>query len=177
MDNTREIRELLDKQAIRELNLRYCRAVDRRDFALLHDLYHADAIDDHGGYFCGPAREFIAALPQIMAPNRVTSHNVTNMFIAVDGDYAEGEICTLAYHLLESADGATDVLIGGRYLDRYIRDAGVWKFLHRKIVMDWNQIQPSLCRLGMATDSGTALGCADGSDPSYAYFRLLKRGA
>ena len=169
------LRELLDKQAIRDLVQRYCRAIDRRDFALLRTLYHAEAIDDHGDYFCGPAREFIDRLPGIMAGNRVTSHNVCNMLIETEGDYAEGEIYTLAYHLSETDGEATDFLVGGRYLDRYIRDGGAWKFLHRKIVMDWNQLAPSRCDLESFANGATAMGRADAGDPSYGYFRLLRR--
>lgn len=170
------LRELLDKQAIRDLVHRYCRAIDRRDFVLLRALYHADAVDDHGDYFCGPAAEFIDRLPEIMAANRVTSHSVCNMLIEIEGDYAEGEIYTLAYHLSETAGETTDFLVGGRYLDRYVRDGGAWKFLHRKIVMDWNQLGPSRCDLASFAGGATAIGRAGAGDPSYGYFRLLRRG-
>lgn len=170
-----ELRQLLDKRAIEELVLNYCRAVDRRDFALLATLYHPRAIDDHGGYFSGSASEFVARLPEIIAANRLTSHHVTNMLIAVAGDYAEGEIYTLAYHLMDTPGGATDLLVGGRYLDRYTRHEGRWLFQHRRIVLDWNQLQPSRCELASAEAAGTPLGRADKRDPSYAFFRLLRR--
>jgi hypothetical protein len=44
----KQLQTLIDKQALHELVLRYCRACDRRDFALLRSLYHDEAIDDHG---------------------------------------------------------------------------------------------------------------------------------
>lgn len=43
------LQQMLDREAIRDLVWRYCRAVDRRDFAALSALYHPDAIDEHGG--------------------------------------------------------------------------------------------------------------------------------
>ena len=44
------LQTLLDKQALAELVYGYCRACDRRDFALVRTLYHDDAIDDHGSH-------------------------------------------------------------------------------------------------------------------------------
>jgi 3-phenylpropionate/cinnamic acid dioxygenase small subunit len=170
------LRELLDRERIRDLVFRYCRAVDRRDFALLATLYHADAIDDHTPYFCGPAAEFIAQLPQIMAVNRITSHQITNTLIAVDGDRAEGEIHTLSYHLMDTAEGPVDFLVGGRYLDHYVRHGEGWQFMRRKIVLDWSAREPTRFDIERARAGGAVLGQPGAEDPSYAYFRLFPRG-
>lgn len=170
------LRGLADREAIRDLLFRYCRAVDRRDFALLATLYHPDATDDHTPYFCGSAAEFVARLPRIMALNRVTSHQITNMLIALDGDRAEGEIHTLAYHLMDTPEGPVDFLVGGRYLDRYVRAGAGWQFLHRKIVLDWSAREPSRFDPGAARAAGAVLGEAGGADPSYGFLRLFPRG-
>ena len=45
----REVQELLDKQAIHEVMIRYCRGLDRMDAELVGSAYHPDAHDDHGG--------------------------------------------------------------------------------------------------------------------------------
>jgi 3-phenylpropionate/cinnamic acid dioxygenase small subunit len=170
------LRELLDREAIRELLYRYCRAVDRRDFAALGALYHADAIDDHTPYFCGPAREFIERLPAIMAANRVTTHHLTNALISVDGDNAEGEICTLVYHLQETPQGPQELLVGGRYLDRYVHGSAGWQFMHRKIVLDWSELRPARFDPEAARKAGAVLGGCGGEDPSRGFFRLLGPG-
>ena len=49
-----EIRRLLDKEAIREVLLRYARGIDRHDDDLMASAYHPDAIDDHGAYIGDP---------------------------------------------------------------------------------------------------------------------------
>jgi len=176
MNRDAELQALLDREAIRQLVFSYCRAVDRRDFALLATLYHADATDDHTPYFCGPAREFLAQLPGIVAANRLTSHQVTNTLIAVDGDRAEGEIHTLAYHLMDAEDGPVDFLVGGRYLDRYVREHGRWLFMHRKIVLDWSSRRPTSFDPARASAAGAVLGRCDAGDPSYAVLRMFPRG-
>ena len=170
------LQELLDREAIRELVHAYCRAVDRRDFAWLRTLYHPDAIDDHTPYFNGPASEFIDQLPQIMAVNRVTSHQVTNLLVALDGDRAEGEVGVLAYHLMDTEQGLVDFLVGGRYLDHYVRSGTGWQFMRRKIVLDWSERKPSGFAPAVARSHGAVLGEAGAADPSYGYFRLFPRG-
>ena len=61
------LKELLDKQAIGELIHNYSRAVDRKDWALLRDLYTHDGIDDHAALFCGPADDFVKWLERATA--------------------------------------------------------------------------------------------------------------
>ena len=53
--DTQAIQKLIDKDAIRDLVQLYSRAVDRKDIALLRDLYPADATDSHGDSFDGGA--------------------------------------------------------------------------------------------------------------------------
>ncbi len=170
------LRELQDRESIRHLVHAYCRAVDRRDFAWLRTLYHPDAIDDHTPYFCGPASEFIDRLPEIMAVNRVTSHQVTNFLVALDGDRAEGEVGVLAYHLMDTDTGPVDFLVGGRYLDHYVRTDTGWQFMQRKIVLDWSDRKPSGFDPAVARSLGAVVGAAGPDDPSYGYFRLFPRG-
>lgn len=160
-----------DKLAIYDLVFKYCRAVDRRDFASLAKLYHADSIDDHGGMFKGSGKDYVAWLPTVLVGMKVTSHAVSNHLVSVEGDKAEGEVYCTAYHL--TADN-TEIIIGGRYLDKYIKEDGVWYFKHRKIVMDWNQIKASDCDMDSPVVAGTDVGCAFDQDPSSAFFDFLK---
>ena len=72
-----------------------------------------------------------------------TVHSVSNHLIEVSGDTAVGEVYCLAYHRYQAADGEKELLIGGRYLDRYEQRRGEWRFSYRKIVADWNTLRPS----------------------------------
>lgn len=167
MSDTSALQSLLDKREIEELVLRYCRAADRRDWAAMRALYHDDATDDHGALFQGSASNFIDWIPTMVSKMRVTFHQVSNHYIVLRGDQAEGEVYVVAYHLkTDQAGSASQIVTGGRYLDRYSLRDGVWKFASRKAVMDWNEVQPSLQRWPLS-------GGDFRDDPSRDYFRSV----
>lgn len=173
------LQQLVDRTAIIELVHAYARAADRRDQSAMRALYHFGATDDHGGFFKGLAEDFITALPQIQAPMQILHHNVTTTNIAIDRDYAEGEIYVLAYHKVailndKGANGALDLLIGGRYLDRYAKRDGNWKFTHRAVLADWATVNdPSVVDLSHPLLQGSYFGKPDHSDPAHEFFTLL----
>ena len=172
-----ELQALLDKQAITELVNTYCNAADRHDHDKMRALYHDDAIDDHGAFFKGLAMEFIDKLPEIQAPMAILQHNVTTVNIKLEGDYAEGEIYVLAFHQVRTEDGPVDMLIGGRYFDRYEKRNGEWKFSHRAVVADWARVDsPSTVTLDHPMIEGSYIGKPGKEDPSYDFYRLFKWG-
>ncbi len=172
-----KLQELLDKQAIHELINAYCNAADRHDHAKMRELYHEDAIDDHASYSRGPAMEFIDKLPQIQAPMEILHHNVTTVNLKLSGDYAEGEVYIIAFHRVRAEDRSFDLLIGGRYFDKYEKRNGVWKFSHRAVVADWANVHdPSIVQLDHPIMAGAYFGKPGPVDPSYGFFSLLKRG-
>jgi hypothetical protein len=170
---------LIAKDAIRDLVMAYARAADRKDTALMRSRYHPDAVEDHGSFFQGLARDFIDRLPEIQAPIDILSHHVTSHSIVVDGDRAEGEVYVLAMHRVQRGAGqpAFDVLVGGRYLDGYACRDGAWKFSRRAIVADWAHVwDPSIIALDHAMVAGSLIGQAGPADPSYRLLGLLPRG-
>lgn len=171
------LQALLDRADITALVHAYCNAADRHDHDKMRALYHDDATDDHGAFFKGLAMEFIDSLPAIQEPMLILHHNVTTVNIALDGDYAEGEIYVLAFHQVRTSEQPVDLLIGGRYFDKYERRGGVWKFKHRAVVADWATFNdPSTVSLGHPMIEGSHIGRPGAVDPSYGFFRLLKRG-
>ena len=44
------LKQLLNKERIKDTLVSYCRGVDRREWDLVREAYHSDAYDDHGGY-------------------------------------------------------------------------------------------------------------------------------
>jgi len=171
------LQALIDKQEITDLVYAYCNASDRHDHQKLRALYHPDATDDHGGFFKGLASDFIDKLPEIQAPMEILHHNVTNLNIVLDGDYAEGEIYVLVFHRISTDSEPIDLLIGGRYFDRYEKRDGVWKFSAKAVVADWATVNsPSTVQLDHPLLAGSHIGKPGPADPSYSFFKLINWG-
>src|SRR5687767_13905907 len=94
------LQQLIDKDAIRDLVHLYSRAVDRKDIALLRDLYTADATDDHGDSFSGGGKEYCDFIEAAVPHMPYSGHHVCNHMISVEGDEGNGEVYALAYHVI-----------------------------------------------------------------------------
>ncbi|MGB5077723.1 MAG: nuclear transport factor 2 family protein [Sphingorhabdus sp.] len=160
-------RALLDRVALTDLVMRYCRGIDRRDFALVRSLYHDDATDDHGMMFQGSADDYVAWLPGTLNAFDCTIHSITNSLFVVDGDVAEGEHNVQAFHRTKAPE-RQELTIFGRYLDRYERRDGLWKFAHRQLVFDHSYAR-RVDESGVdAARQDAPNGSADRSDPSWS---------
>jgi ketosteroid isomerase-like protein len=169
------LQEMVDEFALRKLVDAYCRAVDRGDIETLRSLYHRDAVDAHGGFSAGTADQFLQQLTAARPYIRSMQHNITTVNFAVDGDAAEGEIYTIAVHTLAGSGHDIDVVVGGRYLDKYEKHDDSWKIAERTIVTDWAQVHdPSSMNLGHPITKDTLKGTLDADDPSFQFFSLLK---
>lgn len=169
---------MLDEYQLRKLVHRYCRAVDRGDIAALRGLYNDDATDDHGAFSTGSVEHFLRQLAAARPHLRSMQHHVTTTNFAVSGDDAEGEIYNIATHTFIAGDRDVDVVVGGRYLDKYQKRAGIWKFSDRTIVTDWARVtDPSSVDLSHPITRDTAMGRPDANDPSYQFFSLFVKEA
>lgn len=162
--------EAVARLAIAHLGAAYCHAVDRRDYALLASLYHADAIDDHSPYYCGPAAEYVAWLPTMMANWSATAHRIDTAVHMIDGDYAEGELRATAWH--RTLNGTRDFIAHGRYADQYARREGLWRFLRRAFILDWSEERTVDHGDGFGSD-GVATGQAGPDDPLYRLLPMI----
>jgi hypothetical protein len=139
---TASLRQVADKDAIRDVLMRFCRGVDRLDEELLRSCYHVDSYDDHGP-FKGIGQDFAAHIVKSIAERaHHTTHSVANVLIELDRDdqdVARAESYVLAY--LRRTDGAGKEWLdffAGRYLDRFERRDGAWRIATRIVVHDWS---------------------------------------
>jgi hypothetical protein len=125
----------------------------------------------------GTAEEFFRQMRELSGPALTLHHNITNHFIKVNGDEAEGEAYLMGYHVIEREDGSRyGFLLGARYLDRYARRGGVWKFAHRRVAADWVKHFDAEDIADAPEIAGQVPGSSDGTDTSYGYFKLFRRG-
>ncbi|MDV3133783.1 nuclear transport factor 2 family protein [Mycobacterium sp. 29Ha] len=168
------LQEMLDEHALTKLVHAYCRAVDRGDIDALRDLYHHDAVDAHGGFSTGSVEGFFEQLTASRPYLRAMQHHITTVNFAVEGNSAEGEIYNIAVHTLAGKERDVDLVIGGRYLDKYEKRDGTWKLLERTIVTDWARVSdPSAMDMSHPITKDTLKGALDEADPSYQFFSLL----
>ncbi len=172
------LQEMLDEFALRKLAHGYCRAVDRGDLAKLRELYHHDAVDAHGAFSTGSADDFLGELAAARPYIRSMQHNITTVNFAIDGNSAEGEIYTIATQTVIARDRDVDVVVGGRYLDKYEKRDDTWKIVERTIVTDWAHVNdPSVVDLSHPITRDTLKGSPDADDPSHSFFSLLSANA
>ena len=137
------LQALLDKQAIREVVLRYCRGVDRLDLASVRTCYHPDGVDHHTG-FTGTADEYVAWLASLLPRFAGTMHLVGNHLTELDGDVAYAETYGTAHHWGEPLDDPTlNFTSAFRYVDRMERRDGEWRIAERHAVREWTRSVPA----------------------------------
>ena len=173
---TREelLEQMLAKDEIREVIMNYARGVDRADGPLLKSCYHADAIEEHGNTYTGPAHAYVdGAIGRLMKMGTL-AHYVCNIWIELEGDkaYVESYLLTFARFKKEGQD--YDTLTGGRIVDRFETRDGAWKIAYRKMAFDWNHDMPSqetwCLGLFKPEDPGMIMGKKGTGDLSYARF-------
>ncbi|MFA5494937.1 MAG: nuclear transport factor 2 family protein [Porticoccaceae bacterium] len=168
------LQSLADKQALLELVLTYCRAIDRRDYALLLSLYHEDAVEERGAIFSGTAREFVAWVQKDSVNYAATMHRLSNTLFTVHGDTAEGEHYAEAYHRT-LGDTPMEVTAAGRYLDRYERRDGRWAIAYRTSTLDRCDMRPVNSEAYSQFVAGSVVGQPGADDLSYQVLSTFNR--
>lgn len=133
------VQQLLDRQAIEDVLIRYSRAVDRADLDLLRACYHDDATEDHGGVFKGTAQDYIAAIAGILPRAGILNHLVTNVLVEFEGaDVARVEAQILTFARMKKDGEEFDTLTLARAVDGFEKRSGRWAIAKRRLCFEWN---------------------------------------
>jgi len=122
-----------EKDAIRELMARYCYALDACDFAGVAALF---ATDGEWVTNYGSARGHLAieALLSSVVPRPgegpQRKHYITNIVIKLDGEQAAA---TSDYLVVREAEQGLLPVMGGRYKDRFVKNADGWAFARKEL--------------------------------------------
>jgi hypothetical protein len=143
-DRDRQIDEAVAREAIRDLVARYNSYSDSGRFEPLFGLFAPDAVmetGDLGGEFTRydgleeitriftGAQDRVRSRPDSESPAYIRHFTATHQIDLIDTDHATGRLyfAVLMTHGLDH---------WGRYIDRYVRFDGGWKFAHRKVYVD-----------------------------------------
>lgn len=156
----------LAKAEIHDLCMAYARGVDRADEALLASIFSEDSTVI-SGVVNGSGKDFARDITAFVRSNlEMCFHSVANEWVDVRGDEAVGE----HYALAQMVQGDTEVLTGGRYIDRYVKREGKWLIQSRTFVADWSHSHPSTMQSDGFYEALTNRGCFGREDPIYAHW-------
>jgi len=134
------LRRLLDEREIIDVAVRYCWALDTRDWEALDDVFLPDATADLASGTDLVGVEAIAARCNAALGHLDSSqHIVSTHEVNIDGDTATHRCYLHAQHTRAAAEGGANYVVGGRYEDRLIRTADGWRIAHRDLVMMWTE--------------------------------------
>jgi SnoaL-like domain len=132
------LQTLLDEREIVQVALRYCRALDTKDWPLLDDVFLPDSTADlsSGTLLVGiePIRERIRTALGHLDDSQ---HLVGNHEVSVDGDAATHRCYLQAQHIRAAAAGGPNYIVAGRYEDRFVRAEAGWRIAHRTLTVMW----------------------------------------
>ncbi len=129
---------IADESALLQLAYRYARAVDRRDADVLVSVFTEDGIIARPGSVWHGHDKLRGIIARLNTLYGATLHTVRNQTAVIDGDTAQGETYSVAMHMLNTTDGCRKRMdMGIRYQDSFVRQAGVWRFAKRELIVDW----------------------------------------
>lgn len=128
-DLTARMRAMEDREAIRELDARYCRYLDESQWHRLGECFTVDGVFDGLSRIEGrtAVTEFFAGL----AAGGLTAmwHHVSNHEISVDGDRATGR--SLLWQ--RCVVGGVAHVSAGRYRDHLVRTGDGWRIREKQV--------------------------------------------
>ena len=163
-----EVRRLQGIEEIRSRVHHCARALDRLDAELLRRQFWDDAQIYYGSIYRGSIAGFVDVAIGFQSRMRDTQHLVGNVTVMIDGDRAASESYVHAQHVIEEAAELKQLVVGGRYLDRFECRDGEWRISYRTEVIDWGRMVPIVERW-FERSNELPKGVRNAQDLSYRY--------
>lgn len=131
-----------DRQAIVELAVAYCWALDTCDWDALDRVFTADATAVLGSPLLRSVEAIKQRVARALSPLDSSQHMVNTHQVDVDGDTATSRCYFHAQHVRCSAGAAgasPNFIVAGRYEDRLVRTSDGWRIAHRELVTMWTE--------------------------------------
>ena len=128
------LQEISDRIEIQDLLVRYTRAIDEKDWALLDRVFTPDAELDYtsAGGIKGSYPEVRKWLETALSVFPTTVHYVTNSEIHLEGDTAKGRTAVFNPMVFRNPDGSPHQFnVGAYYVDELVRTDEGWRIRRR----------------------------------------------
>jgi ketosteroid isomerase-like protein len=149
MPTARDDRDLLtreDRQEIIDATIRYCWAIDSREYAALGQVFTEDVICEH--FAIGPPFSGVDRLETLVAgvldPLDRSQHMVSNHEIEADEGGARSRCYFHAQHVRKSAEGGPHYIMAGTYHDHWRKTPVGWRSCRRKLEVLWTEGNPAV---------------------------------
>ena len=140
MTSNADLSTLLDEREILQVVLRYCRALDTKDWPLLGSVFTPDATADLSGPALLEGIDAIRARVRAVLDHLdLSQHLVGNHEVHVDGDGATHRCYLQAQHVRRAAAEGPNYIVAGRYEDRLARTEVGWRIVHRTLTVMWTE--------------------------------------
>ena len=141
-DLAAEVRDLAARRDILEAVHNYMRGQDRLMPEVQRLAFHDDAHVDCGLYAGGPDG-YVDFAQGFLGDITSSQHLIGQVQIDLEGDVANGEVYFIAWHRVVEDGEDKDLIVAGRYIDRYEQRDGEWKIARRREVVDWARTDPA----------------------------------
>jgi hypothetical protein len=132
-----------DRLAVTDTLLRYCSAVDTKDFETVRGLFADAATASYGGSDWIEGADTIVAWLRAMTAEQAYQHHLLSVY-HVDLDATGDEATALSYlvsHQVGAADPDTVLQLVSRYHDTLRRVDGTWRITRKEYVIGWAEVR------------------------------------
>ena len=125
------IQDLLDRDAIRHIQIRYAWTLDNQRWEALKDIFLPDAVADYRGEVFEGLEAISAKCAASIEPLDSAQHFNGSHWAQVDGDKAIAGCYFRATKYIADTPGGDTFTIGGKYIDQMVRTPDGWRIAHR----------------------------------------------
>jgi SnoaL-like domain len=135
--NIEQLGAVVDRLAVYDLIVRYARALDSRDWAMLSTCFLADAVVEYRNATVTGYAAIEVHCRRALAGMDDTQHIVCNHAVTFVDGVAHSHCYLHAQHTRLDASGGQFLTLGGSYHDRIELTHDGWRIQHRRLKTSW----------------------------------------
>ncbi len=125
------IQDLLDRDAIRHIQIRYAWSLDNHNWEALKEVFLPDAVADYRGERFEGLEAIVAKCASSLEPADASQHLNGCHWAQIDGDKAIAGCYFIATKYIADTPGGDTFIVGGKYIDQMVRTPDGWRIAHR----------------------------------------------